>query len=234
MASSELGGSLRAASRDFWNKFLEQVAAQICCAALSSKKGKVPWGFSAEILWREPREQEPMVTKNMVSFAHEKYCKRKLLEDIQPTSFNYPILCKGRHVTCNRGRPKGITLLKKHHQITITVEKNEIATLYFEEKNRCKEKVDIVSNGWLKQTIERVCNLSGLPNSVKFLLGTIRNFWQPIFLTDHWYCSLMTPVVPHHVTLICAIAQLRRCLRASEWIGLANDLIKWRPLWKRK
>ena len=62
--------------------------------------------------------------------------------------------------------------------------------------------------GWLKQIIERVCKQRGLPNSVKIPLSTIRNRRQPIVLTEHGFCSPMTPVEPHLVTLICAMARI--------------------------
>ena len=90
----------------------------------------------------------------------------------------------------------------------------------------------MVSNGWLKQTIEKVSEIRGLPENMKIPLSTIRNRRNPICLTDRGCSSLMTPVEPYLVTLICAMAQIRRCLRASECIGLANDLIKGRPLEK--
>ena len=114
----------------------------------------------------------------MISFAYKKYCKKKLLEDstgtTESTSDNNPNSCEERPVNRNGGRPKGTTLLQKHHQKqTIIAAKNEIATLYFEEKNRCKEIGEIMPNGWLKQTIERVCKQRGLPNSVKIPLSTI-------------------------------------------------------------
>ena len=80
MASSELRDSLKGASRDFRNKFLERIAEEIYSAASLSKDGQVPWGFSSKIL-KESREQEPWVTKNMISFAYKKLKRKKLLED---------------------------------------------------------------------------------------------------------------------------------------------------------
>ena len=53
---------------------------------------------------------------------------------------------------------------------------------------------------------------------------------EPIFLAEHGCGSLMTPAEPHLVTLIHAMVQIQRCLRASKCIGLDNDLIKGRPL----
>ena len=75
MASSELGESLKVASRKLRNNFLERVAEEIYCTASSFKNRKVPWGFSAKIL-RESREQEPWMIKNMISFVYKKYCKK--------------------------------------------------------------------------------------------------------------------------------------------------------------
>ena len=181
MASSELGDSLKVASRKLRNKFLEEIAEVIYREASSSKNGKVPWGFSAKIL-KESREQEPWVTKNTVSFVYKKYCKKKLLEDTKATSDNNPNLCMD-----------------------------------------------------MAETNDKVKEIRGLTENMEIPLSTIRNHRNAIFLTNHECSSLMTPVEPHLVTLICAMAQIRRCLRASsECIGLANDLIKGMPLWKKK
>ena len=37
--------------------------------------------------------------------------------------------------------------------------------------------------------------------------------------------TLMASIGPHLVELICAMAEIRRCLTASEAVALANDLI---------
>ena len=141
MASSELGDSLKVASRKLRNKFLEEIAEVIYHAASSSKNGKVPWGFSAKIL-KESRKQEPWVTKNMISFAYKKYCKKKLLKDTEVTSDNNPNSLEDRPITRVGGRPKGATIVKKHHQMqTITAVKNEITTLYLKRKKDVKKKV---------------------------------------------------------------------------------------------
>ena len=214
IASSEIRDSLKVASRKLRNKFLERIAEEIFNAASSSKNGKVPWGFSAKIL-RESREQEPWVTKNMISFAYKKYCKKRLLKDTEGTpSDNNPNSCP---VTRTGGMPKGATIDKKRHQLqTRTAVKNEITTLYFGEKERYKEKGEMVSNGWLKKTIQKVSEMRGLPESFQVPLSTIRNRRNPICLTDRGCSSLMTPVEPYLVTLICAMAQIRRCLRARD------------------
>ena len=173
MASSELRDSLKGASRDFRNKFLERIAEEIYSATSLSKDGKVPWGFSSKIL-KEYREQEPWVTKNMISFVYKKFKRKKLLEDVESTTYNNPNSCVEKPVTRNGGRPKGSTLLNKHHQKqTMIAVKNEITTLYFEEKARCREKGEMISNGWLQDTVERVSKLRGL--NVKISLSTIQN-----------------------------------------------------------
>ena len=43
----------------------------------------------------------------------------------------------------------------------------------------------------------------------------------------------MSEVEPHLVTLILAMAQARRCLRANKCISLANDLIKGTEVQKK-
>ena len=208
MASSELRDSLKGASRDFRNKFLEKIAEEIYSAASSSKDGKVSWGFSSKIL-KESREQEPWVTKNMISFAYKKFKRKKLLEDVESSTDNNPNSCVEKPVTRNGGRPKGSTLLNKHHQIqTMIAVKNEITTLYIEEKARCREKSEMISNRWLQKRVERVSKLRGL--DVKIPLSTIRNCKQQIFLIERGCRSLMSSVEPHLVTLICTMAQIRR------------------------
>ena len=182
MASSELRDSLKGASRDFRNKFLERIAEEIYSAASLSKDGKVPWGFSSKIL-KESREQEPWVTKNMISFAYKKFKRKKLLEDVESTTDNNPNSCVKKPVNRNGGQPKGSTLLNKYHQIqTMITVKNKITTLYFEEKATCREKSEMISNRWLQERIERVSKLRGL--DVKIPLKTIRNHRQRIVLTN--------------------------------------------------
>ena len=45
--------------------------------------------------------------------------------------------------------------------------------------------------------------------------------------------TLMREVEPHLVELICAMAQIRRCLTSTESISLANDLISGTEVEKR-
>ena len=94
MANSSLGDSLKEASRELRSKFLERIAAEIHRAAVSSKNGKVPWGYSSKILI-ETKLQEPWVTKNMIDYTYKKYCEKKCLnEDATPPSDNnHPNSC---------------------------------------------------------------------------------------------------------------------------------------------
>ena len=41
--------------------------------------------------------------------------------------------------------------------------------------------------------------------------------------------SLVTSVEPHLIDLVCAIAEIRRCLTTSEALTLCNDLICGTP-----
>ena len=93
------------------------------------------------------------------------------------------------------------------------------------KKDTCKKKGEKVQKEWLKETIKRVCGLRGLSENTKIPLSTIQNQREPILLTGNGCAALMARIEPHLVALICAIAQICRCLRASKCIGSANDLI---------
>ena len=85
----------------------------------------------------------------------------------------------------------------------------------------------------MKETIERVCESTGLPPSTAVSVKSIRKRTKPVILTEQGRETLMHEVEPQLVTLILAMAQARRCLRASECISLANDLIKGTELEKK-
>ena len=59
----------------------------------------------------------------------------------------------------------------------------------------------------------------------KISLKTIRNFTKSVVPSHGGWETLMKQVEPYLVTLILALAQVQRWVRASECISLANDLI---------
>lgn len=94
------------------------------------------------------------------------------------------------------------------------------------------KKGETLPNGWLKTTIDRVCNMRGLPPGTKIPLSTIWSHTKAIVLTEHGWSTTMSQVEPHLVTLILAKAQASRCMGPSKCLALANDLIKDTPVEK--
>ena len=59
MADSKLGSSLKQASKDLKNAFLEKVCREIDYAAATSMNGKIPYGFITKIM-NETKDEQPM------------------------------------------------------------------------------------------------------------------------------------------------------------------------------
>ena len=192
-------------------------------ASMTSRNKKVPWGFVSKLL-TEAKNEEPWVTKNMINFAYKKFCSRKRLESETDSSENHSTISMPSK---SGGRPKGTTVISKHHhRETLAAAKNEIASLYKQEKERCKKNGERLANCWLKNTIKRVIEARGLPLSTSIPSSTIQNRKQAIVLSARGCPTLMSEIEPHLVTLILVMAQAQRCLQASECISLSNDLIK--------
>ena len=102
------------------------------------------------------------------------------------------------------------------------------------EKEKQSKNGKRIPKGWLKNTAERVCSSRGLPPTNKISLNAIRKRTKPVIVIEQGCETLMHQVEPQLVTLILAMAQARRCLRASECISLANDLIKGTELEKKR
>jgi len=231
MADSKLVTSMKNASRELRSKFIENICNEMYEASMTSKNKKVPWGFVSKLL-KDAKKEEPWVTKNMINFAFKKFRSKKNLgnEEELDSKSNTTInesTTTATTGTYSGGRPKGTTIVNQHHQKeALRAAKNEIATLYQEKKTKCNNNGEKLPNGWLKMTIDNVVNTKGLPPSTSISLKTIRNRKQAIVLSDRGSATLMSGVEPQLVTLILAMAQARRCLRASECLSLANDLIK--------
>ena len=230
MADSKLVPSMKNASRELRSNFVENICNQMYEASMTSKNKKVPWGFVTKLL-KDAKKEEPWVTKNMINFAYKKFRLKKNLgnEELDSSRSNTTINKSTTATTGTNsgGRPKGTTIVNQHHhKEALRAAKNEIATLYKEEKTKCNNNGKKLPKGWLKMTIDNVVNTRGLPPSTSISLNTIRNQKQAIVLSDRGCATLMSGVEPQLVTLILAMAQARRCLRASECLSLANDLIK--------
>ena len=222
MADSKLGSSLKQASKDLKNAFLEKVCREIDYAAATSINGKIPYGLITKIM-NETKDEQPWINRNIISFAYKIFCKRKKSEkpetEADIPSDALPAKSKG-------GRPKGTTHLLKHHlKESALAAKNEITCMYHEKKKECIQKGEKIPAGWLKETIESVKIMRGLPPSVRIPMSTIRNRTKQIIMQESGSETLMASIEPHLVELICAMGQIRRSLTGSESLSLANDLI---------
>lgn len=124
------------------------------------------------------------------------------------------------------GRPKGTTNLQKHHlKEVLFATKNEIASLYLKEKEKYQKNGKKIPDYWLQNKVAEVSAKRGLPKSESISLATIRSRKGKNVMQGGGPETLMASVGPHLVELICAMAEIRRCLTASEAIALANSLI---------
>ena len=156
----------------------------------------------------EAKAQEPWITKNKINFAFKKFCEKKKLEETEVSKSVATI-----NMPCTGGRPKGSTIENQyHHKETLAAEKNEIYALYQNKKNEQKTSGKRVVKGWLKETIERVCESRGLPPSTAISVKSIRKRMKPVILTEQGRETLMHEVAPQLVTLSLAMAQACRCL----------------------
>ena len=172
----------------------------------------------------EAKAREPWITKNKIYFAFKKFCLKRNLEETDDSSKSVATINK----PCTGGRPKGSTIVNQyHHKETLAATKNETFALYQnEKKEQNKNGGKRLAKGWFKKTIERVCNSRGLPPTTAISVKSIRKRTKPLVLTEQGCETLMYQVELQLVTLILAMAQAWRCLQASKYISLANDLIK--------
>ncbi len=119
--------------------------------------------------------------------------------------------------------------------------KKETTSEYHQEKEKQLAKGEKLPDGWLKNKISSECNKRGIPEyASKISVSIIRSRTKAIVLEGGGSKSLMSPVEPHLVELLCSMASIQRCLSSSECIALANDLIAGTELestivnWKKK
>ena len=109
MADSKVGRSLKQASRDLKNAFLNKVCREIEYAANSSVSGKIPYGFITKLM-NEAKAEEPWINRNIINFAYKKFCeKKKTTKDPSPETESDNSSNK-QHLKRKGGRPKGSTL----------------------------------------------------------------------------------------------------------------------------
>ena len=167
MADSEVT-SLIEASKELRRNFLERICEKMYNASQSSPTNKVPWGYVSKII-KETKSAEPWVTKNKINFAYKKFCADKCMEKdaVEDSTIINSVLTTG-------GRPKGSTIIKQqHYKETFIAAKNEITSLFKKEQEECRKKGETLPKGWLKYTIDRVCNVRGLPLDTKIPLSMI-------------------------------------------------------------
>lgn len=169
MSNSSLSKSLRADKKAYREKVIERLCCEMDYAARSSPNGKVPYGFIKKIL-EEIKDEEPWVNRNLMSFAYRKYCIRK---SSQPPTEASPITSPS---TRQVGRPKGSTNMRKHHlKEVILAAKNEIATIYLNEKEERKKEGLTLPNGWLNSKIAEISLKRGIPTDISISAATIRS-----------------------------------------------------------
>ena len=228
MANSKLSNSLKQATKELRNAFLEEICKQIDSALRASGNGKVPYGFVTKII-NETKTEEPWINKNIISFAWKKFSERNITKGVEKVVDNQRDDCSVKELKTSRlkgGRPKGTTLLMKRHlKESVIAAKNEITSIYHEKKKECNKKGENIPNGWLQETINSIRIKRGLPPNIKIPISTIRNRTKTIIMQESGSETLMSCIEPHLVELISAMGQIRRSLTGSESLSLANDLI---------
>ena len=224
MPKSSLGKSLRADKKAYRDNVLDRLCKEMLYAAQTSKNGKVPYGFVNKLVVESAKE-EPWINRNVINHAYMKFS----LKDEEQSSLiatKKPVVAP-KEKNAVMGRPKGSTNVKKRHlREVLLAAKNEIATLYLHEKKKSKREGKKLPNGWLNNKIAEISAMRGIPSNMPISKFTIRNRKEgQIVLQGGGPESLMAPVEPHLVELICAMAGMRRCLTTSEAIALGNDLI---------
>ena len=77
----------------------------------------------------------------------------------------------------------------------------------------------------MNNKIAEVSSIRGIPSTMSINAATIRSCKGANVLQGGGDKTLMASVEPHLVELICAMAEIRRSLTASEAVALAYDLI---------
>ena len=196
-------------------KLLNEVCKELDYAVLTSPTGKMPYSEVAKII-KGLKEDNPWLNRNVVNFAFKKFRAKKkknvdLFEDgksaeTSRTECSSPSANQKPSV----GRPKGLTNLVKHHmKEVIMAAKNEITSEYHQEKEKQHAKGEKLPDGWLKNKISSVCKKRGIPDyASQISLSTIRSRTKAIVLQGGGSESLMAPVEPRLVELICSMASI--------------------------
>ena len=171
MLKSNLSKSLRADKKAYREKVLKRLCDEINYAAITSKFGKVPYGFYKKIL-AEIKAEEPWVNHNLICFAYKKYCQRKEFESKETATKASSTTSSS---TRQGGRPKGSTNIKKNHlKEVLLAAKNDIATIYLCEKEKRRKEGLQLPNGWLNNKIAEIGAKRGIPIDISISPSTIR------------------------------------------------------------
>ena len=218
MSKLDLSKSLRADRKAYRDKVMQRLCSEIRYAEGTSINGKIPYGFLNKLL-KEIQIEEPWVTRSMLNHCYRKFYQT--LEVFKAES------SRKKSSTCSGGRPKGTTNLKKHHlREVLFAAKNEIATIYLNEKEKLNKKGLKLPNCWLKNKIAEISAKRGVPTDISISASTIWKRTKNKMVGQG--CGperLMASVEPHLIELILAMAEIRICLSTSEALALGNDLI---------
>ena len=224
---------------------LNNICYEMDYLAKTTKNGRVPYGNVGRLL-EDNKVDNPWLTRDKINFAYKKYKNGD--------ETNVPVAAVAEEASDQEttvqvrtealagiivGRPKGTTKASKVVlKDAIVSAKNEITTLYQEEKKKAAQQHKRLTDGWLQKLIDDIKEKRCIEKSTRIPVKTIRNRVNKIVLHPGKQ-SLMSPVEGKLVQLVLAMARIRRCLTTSESLELANDLIKGTPLeqhiidWKR-
>ena len=224
---------------------LNNICFEMDYLSKSTKNGRVPYGNVGRLL-NLNKVDNPWLTRDKINFAYKKY--KTGVEDNVPVA----VVAEGEsdpETTVQAqaeatagiiiGRPKGTTKASKVLlKDAIIAAKNEITTLYQEEKKKSAQQHKRLTDGWLQKLIDDIKKKRCIEKSIRIPVKTIRNRVNS-FVLHPGKQSLMAPVEGKLVQLVLAMARIRRCLTTSESLDLANDLIRDTPVeqqiteWKR-
>ena len=169
MSKLDLSKSLQADRKAYRDKVMERLCLEIRYAEGTSTNGKIPYGFLNKLL-NEVQIEEPWVTRSMLNHCYRKFCQNVKVFNSDSTAESTK-----KSSTCSGGRPVGTTNLKKHHlREVLFATKNEIATIYLNEKEKLNKKGLKLPNGWLSNKIAEISAKRGVPTNISISASTIR------------------------------------------------------------
>ena len=197
---------------------LNNICFEMDYLSKSTKNGRVPYGNVGRLL-NLNKVDNPWLTRDKINFAYKKY--KTGVEDNVPVA----VVAEGEsdpETTVQAqaeatagiiiGRPKGTTKASKVLlKDAIIAAKNEITTLYQEEKKKAAQQHKRLNDGWLQKLIDDIKKKRCIEKSIRIPVTTIRNRVNS-FVLHPGKQSLMAPVEGKLVQLVLAMARIRRCL----------------------